>query len=332
MERADATSAVTTGDEDAASPGGDTTTKAGSDERSWTSDRREAKPGYTKWKWRARQAAHWSLTTAGQPLSGARMLPSFLIVGGARCGTTSMFSVLEQHPAIFSPLIPRKEVHYFDLAYTHNLAWYRCHFPLTAYARLATRGLNVTPVAGEASPYYMFHPLAPERIQRDLPGVKLLVLLRDPVERAYSAHAHQTGYGYETESFEKAMELEDSRIAGETERLVAEPAYNSLKHRFYGYRTRGHYVDQLEHLEKVFGRDRIHVIDSGDFFTDPGPVYDQTIEFLGLPNINRPVFTPRNARPRSPMSDKVRAELEEHYRPYNERLIAWLGYKPSWCR
>ena len=58
----------------------------------------------------------------------------------------------------------------------------------------------------------------------------------------------------------------------------------------------------------------------------------RTIEFLGLPNINRPDFTPRNARPRSPMSDKVRAELEEHYRPYNERLVAWLGYEPSWCR
>lgn len=332
MKRADAVSAVTAGDEDTVTGGGDTSAQGRPVGSSWSSERRVAKPAWGGAKARARQAAHWSLITASRPTSKARMLPGFLIVGQARCGTTSMFSVLEQHPAVFTPLLPKKEVHYFDLAYGHGLDWYRCHFPLSARARLAARDLGVAPAAFEASPYYMFHPLAPERIHRDLPGVKLLVLLRDPVERAYSAHTHQTGYGYETQPFERALELEDSRLEGETERLTADPAYISLNHRFYAYRTRGHYIDQLEHLEQVFGQERIHVIDCGDFFTDPEPVYDQVIDFLGLPHVGKPVYTPSNARPRSPMPGTVRAQLEEHYQPYDERLTAWLGREPSWRR
>ncbi len=332
MERGDGVSATSAEHRDALTRGGHAAAEARDNGRSWSSERSVAKPAWGRVKFRARQVAHLSLIAARQPTSRARMLPSFLIVGQARCGTTSMFEVLEQHPAVFHSLLPKKEVHYFDLDYGHSLAWYQCHFPLAVRARWATRDLGVPPVAFEASPYYMFHPLAPERIHRDLPGVKLLVLLRDPVERAYSAHAHQTGFGGETQPFERALELEDSRLEGETERLIADPAYVSFNHRFYAYRTRGHYIDQLEHLERVFGRERIHVIDCGDFFTTPGPVYDHVIDFLGLPHLGQPAFTARNARPRSPMSGNVRAELEEHFRPYDERLTAWLGREPSWRR
>jgi hypothetical protein len=178
----------------------------------------------------------------------------------------------------------------------------------------------------------MFHPLAPSRINTDLPGVRLLVLVRDPVERAYSQHAHQVGLGLEDEHFEHALELEDVRLAGEAERIMADPGYFSRNHWLYAYQTRGHYADQLEHLEAIFGRDRVLVIDSGDFFTDPGPVYDQVLEFLDLPHRGRPAFTPQNARPRSPMPESVRVRLEEHYRPHDERLAAWLGREPSWRR
>jgi len=178
----------------------------------------------------------------------------------------------------------------------------------------------------------MFHPLAPERIHCDLPGVRLIVMVRDPVDRAYSAHAHQVGFGYETEPFERALELEDSRLKGEAERIAADPGYESFSFDHHTYRARGYYADQLDHLAAVFGRDRIHVIDSGDFFADPGPGYDQVLEFLGLPRLGQPVFRPTNARPRSPMPETVRSALEEHFRPYDERLTAWLGREASWRR
>ena len=312
--------------------GKETAPDAAADDRAWRADGCVAQPIHTGWQWTARRVARWTLLTAGRPARRARMLPGFLIAGAERCGTTSMFHVLRQHPAVFSGTLPRKEVHFFDNKYGHGLGWYQCHFPLIARARLAARGTGAAPVAFEATANYMFHPMAPERIHRDLPGVRLLVMVRDPVERAYSAHAHQVGYGFETEPFERALELEDSRVDGEAERLAADPGYESFSYDHHTYRARGHYADQLEHLERIFGRDRIHVIDSGDFFTVPGPVYDQVLDFLGLPDHGRPAFTPQNARPRSPMPDTLRAALEEHYRPHDERLAAWLGRAPSWRR
>ena len=278
----------------------------------------------------ARRTAYWGLVTAGRPLRHARMLPGFLIVGTQRAGTSSMFEVLRQHPAVFSAVMPRKEVHYFDLFYSRGPAWYQCHFPLTAWARLSARDSGAAAVAFEATPSYMFHPLAAERIQRDLPGVRLLVMLRDPVARAYSAHVMNVGRGYETEPFERALELEDARLEGEAERIAADPAYISYSLRHYSYRAYGHYIDQLERLERLFGRERIHVMESADFFADPRPVYDQMLGFLGLPHRGYPAFERPKTRSRPPMPESVRTALEDHYRPYDDRLAAWLGYEPSW--
>lgn len=271
------------------------------------------------------------LVTVSRPTHQARMLPGFLIAGAARCGTTSMFRALSQHPAVFNAM-RQKEVHYFDNKYDRGLAWYQSHFPLTARARVAARAVGAAPVAFESGPYYMFHPHAADRIRRDLPGVKLLVMLRDPVERARSAHSYSVNLGYETEPFERALELEAARLEGETERMMADPSYVSQSHRHHSYRVRGQYAEQLEHLDRIFGRERIHVVDSDDFFADPEPAYDSVLEFLGLPRRGYPVFGRHNARPRSPMPQTVRATLEEHYRPYDERLVSWLGREPSWRR
>jgi hypothetical protein len=160
--------------------------------------------------------------------------------------------------------------------------------------------------------------------------VKVVVLLRDPVERAYSAHAHELARGYETEDFETALALEDSRLAGEAERIVAEPGYNSHSHQHHAYLQRGRYVEHLERLEAVFGRERMHVVDSRAFFTEPEPVYDAVLAFLGLPRTSYPTFERHNARPRSPMPQPLRARLEDHFAPYDERLAAWLGRPVSW--
>jgi hypothetical protein len=260
------------------------------------------------------------------------MLPSFLIVGAQRAGTTSMSRTLSAHPAVFHPVL-HQEVHYFDNAYDRGMAWYRSHFPLRVRARIAARAAGVAPMAFESSPYYMMHPLAAERINRDLPGVKLLVLLRDPVERSYSGHAHETALGFEAEPYPRAIELEASRLAGEAEKIAANPHYYSYSHQHHAYRLRGHYAEQLQNLEKVFGRDRIHVVDSGEFFTDPARIYDGVLDFLGLPHAEYPEFKQRNARPRSaPIPPAVREELEDYFRPHDQRLAEWLGREPSWCR
>jgi hypothetical protein len=277
------------------------------------------------------RTARATARAVGRLTSGARMTPDFLIVGGQRCGTTSMYRTLREHPSVLPPVL-HKGVHYFDTSYSRGMAWYRAHFPLEATARRVEQRTGTRPLAFESSPYYMFHPLAADRIAADLPGVKVLVLLRDPVERAYSAHAHEFARGFETEDFETALALEETRLAGEAERLVTEPDRISHSHQHHAYLQRGRYVEHLERLEKIFGRDRMHVVDSHHFFTDPEPVYDGVLDFLGLPNTGYPVFERHNARPRSPMAEPLRQHLDEHFAPYDERLAGWLGRPVSWRR
>jgi hypothetical protein len=279
----------------------------------------------------AKRAAHAVSVTAGRLTSPARMLPGFLIVGAQRCGTTSMYRTLSQHPAVRKPVL-HKGVHYFDMNYGRDLSWYRAHFPLAVGAALAARSAGAAPQTFESSPYYLFHPLAAGRIAADLPGVKLLVLLRDPVERAYSAYAHERARGFEDETFEAALELESARLDGEAARIAAEPGYLSHSHQHHAYRTRGQYIEQLDRLTTLFGRDAVLVVDSGDFFTKPEPVYDSVLGFLGLPRGDYPVFERHNARPRSALPETVRAALAEHFLPYDERLTRWLGQTPSWRR
>lgn len=278
------------------------------------------------------KTARWAFRTSGRLTSAARLMPGFVIAGAQRCGTTSLHQALIQHPCVLPP-IRRKGVHYFDVAYDHDLAWYRGHFPTYRTARRVARTEGVDRViTGEASPYYMFHPLAPERIARDLPGVKIIVMLRDPVERAYSAHAHEYARGFETEPFERALDLEESRLAGEAERLRAEPYGHSEPYRHQAYLARGRYIEQLETLTGLFGRDRIHVVDSEAFFTDPEPAFAEVCRFLELPETDRIAFDRHNARPRSPMPEALRTRLEAYFEPYDTRLAEWLGATPSWRR
>jgi len=146
---------------------------------------------------RLQELARAAARISGRLTASARMRPSFLIVGAQRCGTTSMYKTLSQHPMVL-PAVLHKGAHYVDTGYGHGPAWYGGHSPLRVTARRAAPAQGRLPITGESSPYYMFHPLAGPRIAADLPDVKLLALLRDPVERAYSAHAHETARGFET--------------------------------------------------------------------------------------------------------------------------------------
>jgi hypothetical protein len=283
-----------------------------------------------------RQAAPHTVKLHGRRLSRAvgaataslRMRPGFVLVGAQRCGTTSLFRALSAHPLVRPPVF-HKGVNYFDLNYYRGPDWYHGHFPVRGLARIRTTG-DEPPVAFEASGYYMYHPLAPERMARELPEAKLLVMVRDPVERAYSAHRHELARGFETEPFERALELEDERLAGEVERIRTDPRYESHSHRHHSYRRRGHYAEQIEHLRELFGEDRVLIVESELFFTRPEPEYARILDFLSLP-----AFTPRrfdrwNARPRSPMHDATQRDLRRYFAAHDRELGGLLGRMPAW--
>ena len=269
----------------------------------------------------------------GRLTAQRRMLPSFLICGGQRCGTTSLYRALAAHPAVLKAVL-HKGVHYFDVGYHRGPRWYRGHFPSQRRADRVMRRLGVVPQTFESSPYYMYHPHAVSRIATDLPWVRLVVLVRDPVERAYSQHAHEVARGFETErSFTRALALEPARLRGVPERMHADAYHYSFSHQHHAYRARGEYATYLEHMASQVDRGRILIVDSGRFFTEPEPVYDAVLDFLGLPRAGYPPFERHNARPRpAPMDPNVRADLAAHFAPYDARLAGWLGATPSWCR
>ncbi|GGK32772.1 hypothetical protein GCM10010124_26920 [Pilimelia terevasa] len=282
-----------------------------------------------------RQWAYQGLRTAtrtyGRWTAGSRLDPGFLIVGAQRCGTTSLYKTLAQHPSVL-PAVWHKGAHYFDTGYHRPRAWYRGHFPTRRQAEAAARRHGGTALTGESSPYYMFHPAAAARIARDLPGVRLLALLRDPVERAYSAHSHELARGFETLPFADALAAEADRTADAAAVLAAGPRAAHHSHQHHAYLARGRYVEQLTRLAAAVGRERLHVVDADDFFTDPRPAFDGVCDFLGLATGADIRFGRHNARSRAPMPADLRARLDAHFRPYDERLATWWGRVPSWRR
>jgi Sulfotransferase domain len=280
-----------------------------------------------------KRAVHLGSRSYGRLTAAGRMTPSFLICGGQRCGTTSLYRALAAHPVVLKAVL-HKGVHYFDTSYHRGMAWYRGHFPLQRTADKVGDRYGIPARTFESSPYYMYHPQAAARIAHDLPIAKIVVLVRDPVERAYSQHAHEVARGYEQErDFGRALALEPARLHRQEERLARDPDYYSFAHQHHAYRARGEYARYLGGMAQHVGRERIHVMESERFFAEPEPAYDEVLDFLGLPNLGRPPFERHNARPRAAdMDPAIRRELSAHYAPHDEALATWLGRMPIWRR
>ena len=157
-------------------------------------------------------------TCWGSCTSRWRLQPSFIILGAQRAGTTTLYRVLSEHPAIARPTVS-KGIGYFDVNYAKGPRWYLGHFPL---ARLARRKHGPHAATFESSGYYLFHPLAAADRSRPARG-RVVVMVREPVERAYSAHRHELDRGFETEEFEAAVDARGQRTAGEADQIDRRP-------------------------------------------------------------------------------------------------------------
>lgn len=251
-------------------------------------------------------------------------LPDFVIIGTQRGGTTSLFRYLAGHPHVEPPL--EKELHFFDLDYSNGVEWYRSQFG----AARATRPWRRRPRTGEATPYYLFHPLAPARIASVHPRAKLIALLRNPVERAYSHWAFVRAEGHEPLSFEEALRAEPERLAGEEERIRRDETYFSFPHQYHSYLSRGRYAEQLRRWFSVFARDQLLVLRSEDLFERPGATFGEVLRFLHLRAWAPPAFERYNPSVMSRIDRSTRARLEEHFRPLTADLSQLLGREMVW--
>jgi len=254
--------------------------------------------------------------------SSWRAIPDFLVIGAQRSGSSSLFRYLGLHPRIRWARM--KEVHYFDRAYQRGERWYRAQYPIS----IGARGW----LAGDASPYYMVHPQVPARAARDLPNARLIAILRNPVDRAYSHYQHVVARGNTDLTFEQALEREREIADDEVRRLAADPTYRSRQHEWHSYVSRGHYAEYLERWLAHFPRSRLHVIISEHMFADPNEVLPAVGRFLDLPphKVDNPQDLVRPGRYTQPMSAATRERLVEHFRPHNRSLETLLGYRVGW--
>jgi Sulfotransferase domain len=266
--------------------------------------------------------------TYGRATSASRPLPDFLVIGAQKAGTTALYAYLRWHPAVLGP--SWKEVSFFDRHYPRGEAWYRGHFPNQLRLRLAKRRAGTSPAVGEASPSYLFHPLAPRRALELVPDVRLIAILRNPVERAFSHYNHEVALGREPLAFEEAIEAETERLEGEVERMLREPTYFSHAWWNYTYLGRGRYAEQLERWLEVFPRDRLLVLTTDELSKAPAATYGRTLDFLGLERHLLPSFPRLNAREYGRLPPATRRRLVSHFAEPNARLGELLGRDLGW--
>jgi sulfotransferase family protein len=257
--------------------------------------------------------------TYGRATAPIRPLPDFLVLGAQKAGTTALYAYLRHHPEITGP--SWKEVSFFDRHWARGEAWYRGNFP----NRLRARGL-----VGEASPSYLFHPLAPERVRELVPDARLIALVRNPVDRAFSHYQHEVALGREELSFEDALAAEGERLRGEEERMLADPTYFSHAWWNYTYRARGRYAEQLERWLAVFPREQLLVLASDDLGADPDGSYAEVLRFLGAEPHRLDAYPRVFERQYEPMQPETRRRLTKEFAEPNERLYALLGRNLGW--
>lgn len=254
-----------------------------------------------------------------------RIMPSFLIIGAKKCGTTSLFSYLSEHPNVGAPT--GKEISYFNIHFAKGILWYKSFFPMSLPGFKSQHLMT-----GEATAGYICHPEAPKRITETLPQVKLIALLRNPVDRAYSHYHHTKRIGREELSFEDALEQEEFRVE-QIETRSHELGSNHHGAYNYTYLSSGLYAEQLKNWFNLFDKQQLLILKSEDFFSNPGKIFKQVLDFLNLPNWEPKQYKQYNSNSYPKMIEPTtRKHLVEYFKPHNQRLYQLLGVNFDWDR
>lgn len=258
-----------------------------------------------------------------------RVLPDFIIIGVHKGGTTSLYDYVVGHPQVVPAF--EKEVHYFDSRWDGEVDSYRASFPNRARTRFVERRHGQA-LTGEASPYYISHPHVPRRVKRTVPDARLILLLRNPVDRTISAfhHNRRRTPNEPLDSLEAAIDRELNELSGEQQRLIADEHYPDFEYAWHCYLARGVYVDQLRWWHEHFPREQVLVLQSERLGERPAEVFDVVRRFLGLDDWSPPQFARLNANTYDDVDPAVRRRLAEYFAPHNERLFDYLGERYDW--
>lgn len=261
-----------------------------------------------------------------------RVLPDFLIIGTKRGGTSTLYAHLREHPQVTVPFPPGgrfKGTYFFDRNHHRGPVWYRSHFPLRWSVERRSERLGVRVVVGEACPYYLAHPDVPGRVAELLPRARLIVLLREPVARAFSHYRANRRRGIEDLDFVEALAAEPARLAAARSSMVAHPSGYSATHEHLSYRAQGVYADLLPAWFARFPREQMLVLRSEELYRDAAGVLGRVTEFLGLAHFHDLPQRRVNAAPRGEFRPPP-AWFRDSFVEANERLGQLIGTQSLW--
>jgi hypothetical protein len=219
--------------------------------------------------------------------------PDFVIIGAQKAGTTVLFDMLAEHPQVSLSTV--KEIHYFDINFRRGEEWYRRHFDRH--------------IAGEASPYYIFHPSTHDRMKALIPNAKVIAILRDPVERALSHYFHEVRLGCEKLPIMEALRAEGQRTG-------------PFADQHFSYAARSRYLEQLERWEDF----DLLVLSNRELRENPDETFARVCRHIGASVRPAPVRE-SNVGVRGQVPEEARRFLEERLAGEKEAVERRYGIR-----
>ena len=251
--------------------------------------------------------------------ASSRVLPNFIIIGTVRSGSTSLYYNICEHPSVLQAAYD--EIGYFDSNYDLGINWYQSMFPTQNEMKKIERKAKFA-ITGEDTPFYFWKKEVVERIFETLPNVKLIVICRNPIDRAYSNYHLGVRYGSENLSFEDSIEDEIKFMDNHTLR-------ESLD-RNRSYLSKGLYAKQLEHWRKIFPREQIHILSTEEMEQKPQETLIKIFKFLEIPEYTIKNPQKQKSAKYEKMDEKTRKRLLDYYQPFNEKFFKIINQRFNW--
>ena len=256
--------------------------------------------------------------------SSIRILPSFIIVGAVRCGTTSLYYNICEHSSVLPASYD--EIGYFDSNYELGINWYKSMFP-TKFQKEKIELKTGICITGEDTPFYFWDKKAIKRIKQDIPKVKIIILMRNPIDRAYSNYHLGVRLGAESLTFEESIKKEMEHLMKNNE-LENDNIEKFLQPR--SYIAKGLYYQQIKNWFNEFSKEQILVLSTENLAMKPHQTLKQIFNFLGLPNEQIQNIQNRKVGNYQKMDNGTREILKKIFQPHNEKLFKILGSKFEW--
>ncbi|MDB3956840.1 sulfotransferase domain-containing protein [Candidatus Nitrosopelagicus sp.] len=251
--------------------------------------------------------------------ASSRVLPDFIIIGTVRSGSTSLYYNICEHPSVLEAAYD--EIGYFDSNYHLGENWYRSMFPTQKMMNKIREDTGYS-ITGEDTPFYFWKKEVAERILSDMPETKLIVILRNPVDRAYSNYNLAVRENNEKLTFEEAI--------GEEIEFLSKNSFRETVDRFRSYLTKGMYVNQIKPWLDIFSREQLHFLSTEQMKNEPCETLDLVFKFLSIPSYDIKNLQERKLANYKQMNENTREQLIKYYKSYNEEFFKIINQKFEW--